>query len=152
MIDRHSNEQVHLKVEPKSWLYEFLNSGDALYFPHLHYPKKSPSTNSSKSISLQYNLSSSSEQSFSVSKPISSLHNSCETSSVVKTLSRQHKSLSAYLIEENKEVDSPSVSSLTLEMPASISFKSLLGDFLSGTLAYKNFNAESTTSVLIFCI
>ena len=27
MIDRHSYEQVHLKVEPKSFLYEFLNSG-----------------------------------------------------------------------------------------------------------------------------
>ena len=31
MIDRHSYEQVHLKVEPKSFLYEFLNSGDPLY-------------------------------------------------------------------------------------------------------------------------
>ena len=32
MIDRHSYEQVHLKVEPKSFLYEFLNSGDPLYY------------------------------------------------------------------------------------------------------------------------
>ena len=31
MIDKHSYEQVHLKVEPKSFLYEFLNSGDPLY-------------------------------------------------------------------------------------------------------------------------
>ena len=31
MTDRHSYEQVHLKVEPKSFLYEFLNSGDPLY-------------------------------------------------------------------------------------------------------------------------
>ena len=30
MIDRHSYEQVYLKVEPKSFLYEFLNSGDPL--------------------------------------------------------------------------------------------------------------------------
>ena len=30
-IDKHSYEQVHLKVEPKSFLYEFLNSGDPLY-------------------------------------------------------------------------------------------------------------------------
>ena len=30
MIDKHSYEQVHLNVEPKS-LYEFLNSGDQLY-------------------------------------------------------------------------------------------------------------------------
>ena len=30
MIDRHSYEQVHLKVEPKSFLYEFLNGGDPL--------------------------------------------------------------------------------------------------------------------------
>ena len=30
MIDRHSYEQVHLNVEPKSFLYEFLNSGDPL--------------------------------------------------------------------------------------------------------------------------
>ena len=31
MIDKHSYEQVQLKVEPKSFLYEFLNSGDPLY-------------------------------------------------------------------------------------------------------------------------
>ena len=31
MIDRHSYEQVHLKVEPKSFIYEFLNSRDPLY-------------------------------------------------------------------------------------------------------------------------
>ena len=30
-IDKHSYEQDHLKVEPKSFLYEFLNSGDPLY-------------------------------------------------------------------------------------------------------------------------
>ena len=29
-IDKHSYEQVHLKVEPKSFLYKFLNSGDPL--------------------------------------------------------------------------------------------------------------------------
>ena len=29
-IDKHSYEQVHLKLEPKSFLYEFLNSGDPL--------------------------------------------------------------------------------------------------------------------------
>ena len=31
MIDKHSYEQVHLKVEPKSFLYKFLNSGDLLH-------------------------------------------------------------------------------------------------------------------------
>ena len=33
MIDKHSYEQVHSKVEPKSFLhvYEFLNGGDPLY-------------------------------------------------------------------------------------------------------------------------
>ena len=31
MIEKHSYEQIHLKVEPKSFLYEFLNSGDPLY-------------------------------------------------------------------------------------------------------------------------
>ena len=31
MTDKHSYEQVHLKVEPKSFLYKFLNSGDPLY-------------------------------------------------------------------------------------------------------------------------
>ena len=31
MIDKHSYEHVHLKVEPKSFLYEFLNSGDPMY-------------------------------------------------------------------------------------------------------------------------
>ena len=31
MIDRHSYEQVHLKVEPKSFSYEFLYSRDPLY-------------------------------------------------------------------------------------------------------------------------
>ena len=31
MIEKHSYEQVHLKVEPKSFLYEFLNSEDLLY-------------------------------------------------------------------------------------------------------------------------
>ena len=30
-MDKHSYEQIHLKVEPKSFLYEFLNSGDPLY-------------------------------------------------------------------------------------------------------------------------
>ena len=30
MIDKHSYEQGHLKVDPKSLLYEFLNSGDPL--------------------------------------------------------------------------------------------------------------------------
>ena len=39
MIDKHSYEQVHLKVEPKSFLYEFVNSGDPLYLlvthPHI---------------------------------------------------------------------------------------------------------------------
>ena len=35
MIDRHSYEQVYLKVESKSLLYEFLNSGDPLYFHQL---------------------------------------------------------------------------------------------------------------------
>ena len=30
-IDKHSYEQVHQKVEPKSFLYKFLNSGDPLY-------------------------------------------------------------------------------------------------------------------------
>ena len=31
-INKHSYEQVYLKVEVKSFLYEFLNSGDPLYF------------------------------------------------------------------------------------------------------------------------
>ena len=31
-IDKHSYEQVHFKVEPKSFLYEFLKSGDPLYY------------------------------------------------------------------------------------------------------------------------
>ena len=31
MIDKHSYEQVHLKAEPKSFLYELINSGDPLY-------------------------------------------------------------------------------------------------------------------------
>ena len=30
MIDKHSCEQVHLEVKPKSFLYDFLNSGDTL--------------------------------------------------------------------------------------------------------------------------
>ena len=30
-IDKHSYEQVYLEVEPKSFLYEFLNSRDPLY-------------------------------------------------------------------------------------------------------------------------
>ena len=34
-IDKHSYEQVHLKVEPKSFLYEFLNSGDPLYHEYI---------------------------------------------------------------------------------------------------------------------
>ena len=40
MIDKHSYKQVNLKVEPKSFLYEFLNSGDPLYlnlFPSNSY-------------------------------------------------------------------------------------------------------------------
>ena len=38
MIDKHSYEQVHLKVEPKSFLYEFLNSGGSTVFePPVEY-------------------------------------------------------------------------------------------------------------------
>ena len=37
MIDKHTYEQVHLKVEPKGFLYEFLNSGDPLYMSRLGY-------------------------------------------------------------------------------------------------------------------
>ena len=35
-IDKYSYEQVLLKVEPKSFLYEFLNSGDPLYVSEFH--------------------------------------------------------------------------------------------------------------------
>ena len=31
MIDKHFFEQIFQKVEPESFLYEFLNSGDPLY-------------------------------------------------------------------------------------------------------------------------
>ena len=31
MIDKHFFEQTFCKVEPESFLYEFLNSGDPLY-------------------------------------------------------------------------------------------------------------------------
>ena len=37
MIDKHSYERVHLKIEPKSFLHKFLNSGDPL---HRKLPRK----------------------------------------------------------------------------------------------------------------
>ena len=38
MIEKHSNEQAHLKVEPKSFSCEFLNSGVHCIFHVLPIP------------------------------------------------------------------------------------------------------------------
>ena len=37
VIDKHFFEQIFRKVEPESFLYEFLNSGDRLYYPVYNY-------------------------------------------------------------------------------------------------------------------
>ena len=54
MIDKHLYEQIFRKVEPESFLYEFLNSGDPLY--HLAVPRQSQAEERIKDLHGMYLL------------------------------------------------------------------------------------------------